>query len=505
MAARNINVNLYAQTSGFVKGMKRAGDSFKHFQAIVSSVVSVAAIKKFADTIIDAALAIDNLATQAEKIGVATRELGTLQHAANMMDVSASSLDASLIKMNKTLGEAALGATAQKEALSRLGIKISDIIDKKPDQQFLEIASALSNIGNKAIQTKLAMDIFGRGAADLSPIFNKSSSEIRKFIEEGRAFTSSLSDETIKAAMDVDDALKRMSASWKNFKNTLVEIYGPGISGILEFLTPGGGSADFLPAIPMRESVENSRKALSDRINRARETIRRTSSDDDLHQRLLRGLPKAIEQLAEFDRMLKNIDRKNYNEKFDRIFKPLVGDDVLRGGFRSLISGARGAFDDISRQAELAAFRTESAMRRMIDSQREAIEESAKEIREMLMEPIDILDRFRRETEKLVGVEGGLTRDEFERAVSKRARELGLLTDQILDVPEFNSPGALLRGSQEEFSSRVQATQDRVQDEIRKELEEQTKIAKKTESHASDMVRVMKLIEEHNRDIAVAN
>jgi hypothetical protein len=75
-----------------------------------------------------------------------------------------------LQKMQKGIGEAAMGLGTAKVALEELGVDIDTFTALSPDEQFKQIADQIANIENPAKRAAMATQIFGRAGADLIPM-----------------------------------------------------------------------------------------------------------------------------------------------------------------------------------------------------------------------------------------------------------------------------------------------------------------------------------------------
>jgi len=110
---------------------------------------------------------IDALAKTSDALGITTESLQTLHTMAELSGVGAEDLDKKLGKMQKNLGEIARKGGIMAEALEDAGLAIKDVISLPADQQFEEVAKALSHIDNQAIRASIASDLFGRDANKL--------------------------------------------------------------------------------------------------------------------------------------------------------------------------------------------------------------------------------------------------------------------------------------------------------------------------------------------------
>jgi hypothetical protein len=106
----------------------------------------------------------------------------------------------SAVKMQKAIFEANSGGKQQQETFARLGLDFRKLAELTPDQQFIEIAEALSNVANPTDRLGLALDIFGKSAAKLLPVIAGGAGGLEAFREQARRLGLSMSGEAAKAA-----------------------------------------------------------------------------------------------------------------------------------------------------------------------------------------------------------------------------------------------------------------------------------------------------------------
>src|SRR5262245_54726470 len=106
-------------TDALDKRMQVAGDSLRKFAGILTTALSAGAIVAGIGRVIDS---FDQLAKDAQKIGVAAEDLQRLRYAADLSGVSADKLDTALTRL--AVGMDSIGDKGSKagEALRRIGV-----------------------------------------------------------------------------------------------------------------------------------------------------------------------------------------------------------------------------------------------------------------------------------------------------------------------------------------------------------------------------------------------
>jgi hypothetical protein len=105
---------------------------------------------------------IDVLAKKSDQLGIATQKLAAFQHLGELTGVSNQSMNSSLERMNKRLGEAAQGMGAARPQLERLNLSASELVKLSPDQQYQKIADAVKGLSTQSEKAAATAAIFGR-------------------------------------------------------------------------------------------------------------------------------------------------------------------------------------------------------------------------------------------------------------------------------------------------------------------------------------------------------
>lgn len=109
----------------------------------------------------------DQIQKMALRTGTSTEALSTLGFAAEQSGADLVSLEKGLLRMQRTLGDAASGNQTALESLAELGLTASQLSSMTPDEQFKTLAEAIKGIEDPALRTAAAMKIFGKGGAAL--------------------------------------------------------------------------------------------------------------------------------------------------------------------------------------------------------------------------------------------------------------------------------------------------------------------------------------------------
>ncbi len=178
--------------------------------------------------------ALADLADRAERAGVGAGWLRSMEFAADMAGVSADKLGASMSKLTMQIGKARAGSEPVQEAFAKLGLNLQQLQSMSTEQVFAAIAERLSKMPDPADRTALAMEIFGKSAAELIPLLNQGAEGLAELVKEAENLGLALTDEEIKAAAEADDAIQKLTKSFGALTDKLAIDFAPGITSAVD-------------------------------------------------------------------------------------------------------------------------------------------------------------------------------------------------------------------------------------------------------------------------------
>ena len=105
------------------------------------------------------------------RTGISARALITLRQAFKDAGLGADSVGSSINKLQRTIVEAASSGGAAADALAGIGLSAQSLASLAPEDQFSQVAAAISAIQSPAERSAAAMQIFGKSGAELLPLF----------------------------------------------------------------------------------------------------------------------------------------------------------------------------------------------------------------------------------------------------------------------------------------------------------------------------------------------
>lgn len=197
------------------------------FAAMVAAVVS--AEKALAGLTMEAAKTADEVMTLSMVTGLSSETIQRLKYSSELLDVSFDTVQSSMAKMIRTMGDAKEGTQTAVVAFERLGVSVVDNTGQLRDSEavFYESIDALGRIENATERDAIAMDIFGRSAQDLNPLVIQGSDALKKYGDEAEAVGFVLDDKMQGALGDVDNAYQRMLLSQETITKQMAVQFAP--------------------------------------------------------------------------------------------------------------------------------------------------------------------------------------------------------------------------------------------------------------------------------------
>jgi hypothetical protein len=191
----------------------------------------------------------DNLGKTAQKIGIPVEELSRLKFAAELSDVSVESLSKSVIKLSRSMSDAAKDATGEAaNAFAAVGVSVTDASGrmKAADVVLGELAAKFARYEDGANKTALAVALFGRAGADMIPLLNQGRAGLADLTAEAAALGLTIDGKAAKAAEDFNDNLKRLTAVKDGLIVRLTTGLVPALASLSEALVKASKDSDLM-------------------------------------------------------------------------------------------------------------------------------------------------------------------------------------------------------------------------------------------------------------------
>lgn len=217
------------KTEDLSKAMDDLGERAKRGAAVAKAAVAAAATAAAAAAVglfkltSEAGKNADELITLSNKTGISTQQLQEMEYAARFVDVEVETMTGSMMKLTKNMDMARRGSKEQVEAFKKLGIeyKNQDGSLRSAKEVWADAIGALGGVANEADRDALAMNLFGKSAAELNPLIKAGTDELKRLGDEAKDMGIIMSDEAVKALGQFDDKMQVLDASTKGLGNAI--------------------------------------------------------------------------------------------------------------------------------------------------------------------------------------------------------------------------------------------------------------------------------------------
>jgi len=144
----------------------------------------------------------DSAAKLSQNIGIAADSVLGLRHAAEHSGVGAEAMDKNMVKLSKTIAEAASGSRQASDAFGKMGINVknADGSVKNSEKVLMEMADAFKKLPDGAQKATLAMDVFGKSGASMVSMLKDGSGALQQMTNEGKSLSGNV--ESVAEAME---------------------------------------------------------------------------------------------------------------------------------------------------------------------------------------------------------------------------------------------------------------------------------------------------------------
>ena len=346
MAAQDLNIKITAsdqtgaafssvqqKMGGMASSVVSVTGKIGALTAALGSIAAVGAAVRFVSEMTTQTIRLaDALDELSAKTNIGVTELSALTNSAQFAGISQDELASSIMYLQKSIGEAAIGTKEQATAFKNLGIEIKDVNGNiRPTTDILtEIAARLSQVEDGAIKTQYQLALFGRAGGNLNEYLNKGGEGIRDF-------SNVISEDGAKAAAAFNDNLDWMGQrirSWLSehhgfldFLNRQFEEVKRVDKEIKQMQNVGGGRGYVNPATvtPAKSSggtlpaltTSNTTQELTNKLSALRvELDKLTMGEDAALVAELKRLGASKEQIAAIEEQLRlKAQLKNQDEE----------------------------------------------------------------------------------------------------------------------------------------------------------------------------------------------
>ena len=194
----------------------------------------IGAFKNAAATVINFAnasrMATDALGKLSDQTGFAVEPLQILQKLSAEQGISADNLGGALNRMGKRLAEAGQGFGEALKPLQSMGFNIDQLLQKKPEQQFMLISRAIAKLPTAGERAAVAFKIFSDQGLALAPMLGDLEQNVANARVEMMALGQILDTTQVKNIESMNDAMGDVFRTAKKLGDQVLANFAPAIT-----------------------------------------------------------------------------------------------------------------------------------------------------------------------------------------------------------------------------------------------------------------------------------
>lgn len=227
-------------------GLSKSLDSMQGFSAgtvlaMSAAAGAVAALAKGVSELHEitkkSAEDVDEILTESMTTGLSTRTIQQLKYAENLIDVSYSTITGTLTRLTQNMDKARDGNEELANSFARLGVSITDEATgqlRNAEDVLWELLDPIGQIEGQTERDAASMELLGKSAQELNPLFNLGTEGAKEFFAEIEAGGLILDESQLKKLGEVDDAYQKLQIQIDATKKELAVQFAPASKAAME-------------------------------------------------------------------------------------------------------------------------------------------------------------------------------------------------------------------------------------------------------------------------------
>lgn len=179
----------------------------------------------------------DNIDKMSQKLGLSKEAYQEWDYVLGQAGADIDSMSVGLKTLTNKLDDAKNGNKDAQAMFEKLGISMKDIKNMSREDLFAATITGFQGMADSTERAALANDLFGRSGQELTPLFNSSIEETNELRKAAHDLGFVLSEDSVKAAADYNDALDTMQRTMGGLKNNILSEFLPGMTSVTEGLS----------------------------------------------------------------------------------------------------------------------------------------------------------------------------------------------------------------------------------------------------------------------------
>lgn len=216
-----LNVDITARTKKFHDELEKARKEMASFagaaKKIGGALVAVFASSQVFNGLRRMTQQMDDLATAAQRLNVSLTEMQALNFTAGQAGTNAGTVAKAMQRMERRIGEAALGRGEALKTLETLGLNPASLVKMGPIDMLEAIGAELNKVENSTIQLAHAFKIWDSEGVDMLRVTRDLGKSIEEMRYEMDRLGITLEDTTVNTMNAAERDFKKLGAMWDSF------------------------------------------------------------------------------------------------------------------------------------------------------------------------------------------------------------------------------------------------------------------------------------------------
>ena len=185
---------------------------------------------------------IDQQSKLAARLGMTYGEFAGLALAGDLAGVGMDAIATAATKADVAFVKAQNGSKTAQKAFQGLGLSMADLEGMSAAERFQAISAAIAAIPSEAQRSAAAVQIFGRGAGQLLPLFSGGAEGIAEAVSQAERFGLALSTAQGQDVEAMNDAFTLAGQAVKGIVTQVVAYLAPAVKAVADTFTSLVGS-----------------------------------------------------------------------------------------------------------------------------------------------------------------------------------------------------------------------------------------------------------------------
>lgn len=176
----------------------------------------------------------------AQKTGFGVDAIQKLSYAAQLSHSSAEDLRIGIGHLAREIEKAKDGGDSAQKAFTKIGISMTDLRTKSPEEIFMLLSDRMVATKDASKRMASAMDLLGKGGANLLPTLLRGSDGLHEMGVEADAFGAIMSEDAVHAAAEFKESLEKAEQVIIGLEHELagplIEALAPVLHAVLDWV-----------------------------------------------------------------------------------------------------------------------------------------------------------------------------------------------------------------------------------------------------------------------------